>query len=163
MSGFLEARPRVGYYYSGKSKNKLMTDKLRQYVVKDYMSPPVIVKEDMTVYDAICTIFLEDAGTLFITNEHNDFIGVCSRKDLLRASMIGENIHTMPISVNMSRMPNLTYLEEDELIIYAADQMIEKEIDSIPIVKNKGNNKYQVTGRISKTTIAKLFVSLFKE
>ena len=46
----------------------------------------------------------------------------------------------MPISVNMSRMPNLTYLEEDELIIYAADQMIEKEIDSIPIVKNKGNN-----------------------
>ena len=38
-----------------------MTDKLRQYVVKDYMSPPVIVKEDMTVYDAICTIFLEDA------------------------------------------------------------------------------------------------------
>ena len=73
----------------------------------------------MTVYDAICTIFLEDAGTLFITNEHNDFIGVCSRKDLLRASMIGEDIHTMPISVNMSRMPNLTYLEEDELIIYA--------------------------------------------
>lgn len=64
--------------------------------------------------------------------------------------MIGEDIHTMPISVNMSRMPNLTYLEEDELIIYAADQMIEKEIDSIPIVKNKGNNKYQVTGRISK-------------
>ena len=39
-----------------------MTDKLRQYVVKDYMSPPVIVKEDMTVYDAICTIFLEDAA-----------------------------------------------------------------------------------------------------
>lgn len=77
--------------------------------------------------------------------------------------MIGEDIHTMPISVNMSRMPNLTYLEEDELIIYAVDQMIEKEIDSIPIVKNKGNNKYQVTGRISKTTIAKLFVSLFKE
>ena len=68
----------------------------------------------------------------------------------------------MPISVNMSRMPNLTYLEEDELI-YMQHRMIEKEIDSIPIVKNKGNNKYQVTGRISKTTIAKLFVSLFKE
>ena len=35
-------------------------------------------------------------------------------------------------------------------LLYTADQMIEKEIDSIPIVKNKGNNKYQVTGRISK-------------
>ena len=33
---------------------------------------------------------LEDVSTLFITNENNDFVGVCSRKDLLRASMIGE-------------------------------------------------------------------------
>ena len=29
----------------------------------------------MTVYDAICTIFLEDVSTLFITNENNDFVG----------------------------------------------------------------------------------------
>ncbi|PNY98812.1 transcriptional repressor CcpN, partial [Staphylococcus warneri] len=163
MSGFLEARPRVGYYYSGKSKNKIIHEQLRQYVVKDYMSQPVVVKEDMSVYDAICTIFLEDAGTLFITNDDNDFIGVCSRKDLLRASMIGNDIHTMPISVNMTRMPNLTYLEESELIIYAANQMIDKEIDAIPIVRSKDNQKFEVVGRISKTTITKLFVSLFKE
>ncbi|HBY82911.1 MULTISPECIES: helix-turn-helix transcriptional regulator [Staphylococcus] len=163
MSGFLEARPRVGYYYSGKSKNKIIHEQLRQYVVKDYMSQPVVVKEDMSVYDAICTIFLEDAGTLFITNKDNDFIGVCSRKDLLRASMIGNDIHTMPISVNMTRMPNLTYLEESELIIYAANQMIDKEIDAIPIVRLKDNQKFEVVGRISKTTITKLFVSLFKE
>lgn len=163
MSGFLEARPRVGYYYSGKSKNKIIHEQLRQYVVKDYMSQPVVVKEDMSVYDAICTIFLEDAGTLFITNKDNDFIGVCSRKDLLRASMIGNDIHTMPISVNMTRMPNLTYLEEGELIIYAANQMIDKEIDAIPIVRLKDNQKFEVVGRISKTTITKLFVSLFKE
>ena len=37
-------------------------------LLKTICSPPVIVKEDMTVYDAICTIFLEDAGTLFITS-----------------------------------------------------------------------------------------------
>ncbi|MGV1143153.1 hypothetical protein ACV56Z_01420 [Staphylococcus aureus] len=30
-------------------------------------------------------------------NEDNDFVGVCSRKDLLRASMIGADIHTVPI------------------------------------------------------------------
>ena len=53
---------------------------------------------------------LEDVSTLFITNENNDFVGVCSRKDL-RASMIGEDIHTMPISVNMTRMPNVSYLK----------------------------------------------------
>lgn len=163
MSGFIEARPRVGYYYSGKSKSKIINEQLRQYVVKDYMSQPVVIKEEMSVYDAICTIFLEDAGTLFITNNDNDFVGVCSRKDLLRASMIGEDIHTMPISVNMTRMPHVTYLEEEELVIYAANQMIDNEIDSLPIVRKKDNKKYEVIGRISKTTITKLFVSLFKE
>ena len=39
--------------------------------------------------------------------------------------------------------------------------MIDKEIDSIPVVRKK--SKYKVVGRISKTTITKLFVSLFKE
>ncbi|MEJ7530393.1 helix-turn-helix domain-containing protein, partial [Staphylococcus hominis] len=29
MSGFIEARPRVGYYYSGKSKNKIINEQLR--------------------------------------------------------------------------------------------------------------------------------------
>ncbi len=137
MSGFFsEARPRVGYYYSGKSKGKFFNEKLRQFEVKDYMSL-VVLRESTTVYDAICTIFLEDVSTLFIINEDNDFVGVCSRKDLLRASMIGADIHTVPISVNMTRMPNVTYLEESELVIYAADRMIEKEIDSIPIVRKK--------------------------
>ncbi|MBV5221791.1 helix-turn-helix transcriptional regulator [Staphylococcus hominis] len=163
MSGFIEARPRVGYYYSGKSKNKLINDHLRQYIIKDYMSLPVIVKEDTTIYDAICTIFLEDTGTLFITNQKDELIGVSSRKDLLRASMIGQDIHTMPISVIMSRMPNIVYLKEEDLVIYAASQMIDKEIDSIPVVRKKENSKYKVVGRISKTTITKLFVSLFKE
>ena len=41
--------------------------------------------------------------------------------------------------------------------------MIEKEIDALPVVRKKDNNKYEVVGRISKTTITKLFVSLFKE
>lgn len=90
-------------------------------------------------------------------------IGVSSRKDLLRASMIGQDIHTMPISIIMSRMPNIVYLKEEDLVIYAASQMIDKEIDSIPVVRKKENSKYKVVGRISKTTITKLFVSLFKE
>ena len=42
--------------------------------------------------------FLEDVSTLFIINENNDFVGVCSRKDLLRASMI-EQIFIQYLSV----------------------------------------------------------------
>ena len=60
-------------------------------------------------------------------------------------------------------MAKWTYLAESELIIYAVKQMIDKEIDAIPIVRSKDNQKFEVVGRISKTTITKLFVSLFKE
>lgn len=163
MSGILEARPRVGYYYSGKPQNKLIADELKQYVVKDYASHPVVVKSETSVYDAICTIFLEDVSTLFVINSNGDFMGVCSRKDLLRASMIGDDIHTMPVNIIMTRMPNLSFILEDEKVIHAANLMIEKEIDSLPIVVKKDNDKYEVKGRISKTTITKIFVSLLNE
>lgn len=163
MSGILEARPRVGYYYTGKPKNKLISDQLKKYVVKDYLSQPVVVKNEMSVYDAICTIFLEDVSTLFVINEDGDFIGVCSRKDLLRASMIGDDIHSMPVNIVMTRMPNLNYILENERVVYAANLMIEKEIDSLPIVNKKDNGKFEVKGRISKTTITNIFVSLFNE
>ena len=53
MSGFIEARPRVGYFYSGKSKNKIINEKLRKYVVKDYMSHPVVIKENMSYREFI--------------------------------------------------------------------------------------------------------------
>ncbi|QDW98700.1 helix-turn-helix transcriptional regulator [Staphylococcus agnetis] len=163
MAGYLEARPRVGYFYSGKSSSQLLTEQLKHYIVKDYQSHPVILKSDVTVYDAICAIFIEDVGTLFIVNEDNDLVGVCSRKDLLRASMAGQDIHNIPVHIIMTRMPNIVLLEEGDLLLYAARQMISKEIDSIPIVKSKGDGKYAVTGRISKTTITKLFVSLFDQ
>ena len=117
----------------------------------------------MSIYDAICTIFMEDVSTLFIINEKGDFVGVCSRKDLLRASMMGEDIHTTPVDIIMTRMPNLSYISMDDKVIYAAQLMIEKEIDSLPIVQQKENGNLEIKGRISKTTITKLFVSLFKE
>ena len=53
MSGFIEARPRVGYFYTGKSKNKIINEKLRKYVVKDYMSHPVVIKEKFEVIGRI--------------------------------------------------------------------------------------------------------------
>ena len=37
----------------------------------------------------------------------------------------------------MSRMPNIVYLEEEDLVIYAASQMIDKEIDSIPLLEKR--------------------------
>ena len=87
MSGFLEARPRVGYFYTGKTGTQLLADKLKKLQVKDFQSIPVVIHENVSVYDAICTMFLEDVGTLFVVDRDAVLVGVLSRKDLLRASI----------------------------------------------------------------------------
>ena len=45
----------------------------------------MVIHENVSVYDAICTMFLEDVGTLFVVDDNAILVGVLSRKDLLRA------------------------------------------------------------------------------
>ena len=76
MAGFLEARPRVGYFFTGKTGSELLSEKIKKYKVHDFQQIPIVVKEDVSVYDAISTMFLEDVGTLFVVNDHACLTGV---------------------------------------------------------------------------------------
>src|SRR5690606_10308581 len=60
MAGYLEARPRVGYFYTGKTGQQLLADKIKKIKVRDYQSIPVVINESISVYDAIVTMFLEE-------------------------------------------------------------------------------------------------------
>jgi DeoR family transcriptional regulator, catabolite repression regulator len=159
MSGYLDARPRVGYFYTGKSGNQLLTENLQKIRVKDYNSIPVLVKENVSVYDAICTMFLEDVGTLFVVDQNSLLVGVLSRKDLLRASIGKQELTALPINIIMTRMPNITMCEMDDNLIDVAKLLIDKQIDALPIVR-PSENGYEVIGRITKTNITKAFVAL---
>lgn len=162
MAGFLEARPRVGYFYSGKSGTQLLTDNLTKLVVKDYQSIPVVVSDGISVYDAICTMFLEDVGTLFVVDHQSHLVGVLSRKDLLRASIGKQDLTTIPVNIIMTRMPNITTCTKDDLLIEVAKKLIIKQIDALPVVKETENG-IEVVGRITKTNITKALVSLATE
>lgn len=162
MAGFLDARPRVGYFYTGKSGTQLLTENLQKIYVKDYQSIPVVVNENVSVYDAICTMFLEDVGTLFVVDTNSLLVGVVSRKDLLRASIGKQELITIPVHIIMTRMPNITMCERDDLLIDIARKLIEKQIDAIPVVR-KTDKGYEVIGRITKTNITKAFVALGEE
>ena len=159
MAGYLEARPRVGYFFTGKTGSELLTEKVKQYKVKDFQSVPVIVKEDDSVYDAITSMFLGDVGTLFVVDEVGVLSGVLSRKDLLRASIGNQDLNAVPVHIIMTRMPNIAVCYQDDLLIEAAKTLIDKQIDGLPVVK-KTDNGLQVIGRITKTTITKAFVEL---
>ena len=162
MSGFLDARPRVGYFYTGKSSTQLLTENLQKIYVKDYQSIPVVVKENISVYDAICTMFLEDVGTLFVVDQSSILVGVLSRKDLLRASIGKQELSTIPVNIIMTRMPNITMCEREDSLIDIAKKLIEKQIDALPVVR-KTDKGYEVIGRVTKTNITKAFVSLGNE
>src|SRR5690625_7757349 len=104
MAGYLDSRPRVGYFFTGKTGSELLTEKVKKYKVKEYQSVPVVVKDDASVYDAISTMFLGDVGTLFVINEHNCLSGVLSRKDLLRASLGNQDLNKIPVHIIMTRI-----------------------------------------------------------
>ncbi len=159
MAGYLDARPRVGYFYTGKTETQLLTDNLKKLLVGDYQSIPVVVSEGVTVYDAICTMFLEDVGTLFVVDKESLLVGVLSRKDLLRASLGKQDLTTIPVHIIMTRMPNITVCTKEDYLIDVAEKLIEKQIDALPIVKQTDKG-YEVVGRITKTNITKAFVAL---
>ncbi|WP_419159463.1 helix-turn-helix transcriptional regulator [Rossellomorea sp. BNER] len=163
MAGFLDARPRVGYFYTGKTGTQLLTENLKKIYVKQFQSIPVVVPENVSVYDAICTMFLEDVGTLFVVDKNSYLVGVLSRKDLLRASIGKQELSTLPVNIIMTRMPNITTCEKDDLLIAVAKDLIDKQIDAVPVVKKTSKGDLEVTGRITKTNITKAFVSLADE
>jgi len=165
MSGLLEARPRVGYSFSGKSKNDaLVADRLRRLRVGDFKSIPIVVREETNLYDAIVTMFLEDVGSLTVVSEGGVLEGVVSRKDLLKASLGKSDVHQVPVGVVMTRMPNIIWTTSDEPVLLAARKVIQHQIDSLPVVKtfvdSLGKEKLEVIGRFTKTNITGILVEL---
>ncbi|MFG6121092.1 MULTISPECIES: helix-turn-helix transcriptional regulator [Thalassobacillus] len=162
MAGFLDARPRVGYFFTGKTGSELLTEKLKKFKVHEYQSIPIVVEEDVSVYDAICTMFLEDVGTLFVVDNKSMLLGVLSRKDLLRASIGNQDLNSIPVHIIMTRMPNITVCRKDDLLLDAAQKLIDKQIDGLPIVKDVDDG-LEVIGRITKTNMTKALVELGRD
>ncbi len=161
MAGILDARPKVGYFFTGRTKLSYVSDTIKNILVKDVLSVPVVLDEETSLYDAIVFIFLEDVSTLYVTNE-GILTGVVSRKDFLRSAIGGTDLHQVPIGVIMTRMPNIIYTKEEDSVLSAAIKLIEHQIDSIPVVEDvDGDEKnLRVIGRVTKTTITRLFVEL---
>ncbi|MGX1192856.1 CBS domain-containing protein/biotin operon repressor [Metabacillus sp. SLBN-84] len=159
MAGYLEARPRVGYFYTGKTGAGMLSDKLKKLQVKDFQSIPVVVNENVSVYDAIVTMFLEDVGTLFVVDQGSILVGVLSRKDLLRASIGKQELASIPVNIIMTRMPNITMCSREDNIVDVAKYLIHKQIDAIPVIKETDKG-FEVTGRITKTNMTKILVGL---
>ena len=160
MLGVLDARPNVGYYYVGLSKETQTAERLKSFLVSDVLSQAVVVNGDTSLYDTIVTIFTEDVGTILVC-DNSYLVGVVSRKDLLRASMGQTDSHTRPISMIMTPVSKVITVEPTDTLVEAAQKMIDYEVDCLPVVVREdveNKKRLKVVGRVSKTTVAKVFL-----
>ena len=140
-----------GYSYN----NKCTTIKVR-----DCMSPQNSIDIRTSVYDAIIHLFNYDLGTLVVV-ENEKLVGIISRKDLLKATLNKKNIEKTPVSMIMTRMPNIVHCFEDDNIKEAIEKLIKHEIDSLPVLR-KEKGKLSLVGRFTKTNVTKLFYQELK-
>ena len=136
-----------------------MYKELIDLVVRDYQSVPTVLSEKASAYDAMVALFVANVGSLCIIDENNALTGVVSRKDLLKLALNGSNVKEYPVSIIMTRMPNIVMTTPDESLWSAARKLIVHEVDALPITK-KLDEGYEVIGRFTKTNVAKAFVDL---
>ena len=144
--GLIFSKTKKGYSY----KKQCTPNK-----VKDVMSPQNSIDVKTSVYDAIIHLFNHDLGTLLVTDAEN-LVGIISRKDLLKSVLNGKNIEKIPVTMIMTRMPNLICCYEDDEILDVIKKLIDHEIDAIPVIR-KENDKIKVVGRFTKTNVTKLY------
>lgn len=159
MIEVLDAKPRVGYFYVGRTSFNDIYTKLENILVEEIYSVPIVLEDTTLVYDIVVTMFVEDVGSIFLSND-GELSGVVSRKDIIKFLMGGKDLYTVPVSIIMTRMPHIIYTTPDKSALSAAKKLIDNEIDSIPVLEIRKEKELHVIGRITKTNITRLFVEL---
>jgi CBS domain-containing protein len=159
MIGIIGARPKVGYFYTGKSGLTILTEDFKKLKVKDFMSLPFSVDIKTSIYDVVVNLFMEDISSMFIT-EDGYLAGIVSRKDLIRFTLGNSDIKKTPISIIMSRMPNIVHISKEDSVYNAANLIVTRGFDSLPVVEEVGDEQFKIVGRFTKTNVTRLFVDI---
>ena len=124
------------------------------------MGIAITAKSTASYSEVLSKLFIYDVGTIFIVNEENHLVGVTSRKDMLKLAR-NADADSLPIALAMTRVPNVIYIHEDELVSDALRKIILHEIDCLPVVREDNGNKI-IVGKVSKTTLIKLLLEILE-
>ncbi|WP_373484241.1 helix-turn-helix transcriptional regulator [Acetobacterium sp.] len=165
MMGILEAKRKVGYYYTGRSLLNILGSYIKTINVMDIQTEPTVVEETSSIYDGIITMFTKNAGTLYVV-DGKYLSGIVSRKDFIKAMIGRKEVESLPIPMIMTRMPNIIYLEPTETVYDAAYKTMFYEVESLPVVTKeideKGASRLVLIGKVSRTNITRYVVNMGK-
>ncbi len=163
MANILDAKPRVGYFFSTGGYNFRSLKELYSIKVDEIKAVPVVASDQTSVYDVIVMLFTEDVDTVFIRNDDNLLSGLVSKKDLLKITIGDTDPVSIPVSVIMTRIQHLQVCFSGDTLYQAASKMMEYSIDTLPVVETTGEGRdYKILGRISRDSILRAIVD-FRE
>ncbi len=159
MAGYLDAKPHVGYFFKAEKAHAFFAGAIQKLLVRDYTAIPIVIADTNSVYDAVVMMFTEAVGTLMVVRKEK-LQGVVSRKDLLKTAIGGRDTRDIPITMAMTRVPHVVYVEMDDPLLSAARKMITHAVDALPVVQGLPDGSLEVVGRVTKTTVTRAFVDL---
>lgn len=145
LAGILEATPKIGYTYSGQTALPILFMDAFKTPISEVMRQPILIESKESIHEAITALFMYDADTLYVIDQDKHFLGMLSRKDLLRASL-NQHIQKTPVAVCMTRRAHLIEGHETMILEEAATYLEEYEIESLPILSEKTD---QIVGTIT--------------
>ena len=160
-AGIINGKPRVGYRFQEDHPLNSIADFLGRILVKDYMGAAPLVEVGVSVYDAAVQMFELDVGSLFVVNEAGILEGIVSRKDLLKIAVGFGDVRSLPVTVAMTRMPNVVTVGPEDPIWGAIKELNDHKIDSLPVgfmEEKEGVHQFKVIGRFTKTSIVRILI-----
>jgi DeoR family transcriptional regulator, catabolite repression regulator len=154
MLGLLDAKPKVGYFPgSAYRADSQALSGFQSLKVRDVQAVPVNVAETQSVHDAVVTLFTENASVLLVVDGQQLIVGIVTPKDLLKVTLGNPNADTIPVSMVMTRYPNIVTVEPDDYVAEAVRRMVAHELDCLPVVREGSR---ETTGWITKTQVVSL-------
>ncbi|RXZ84757.1 CBS domain-containing protein [Paenibacillaceae bacterium] len=162
MLGLLDAKPKVGYFL-GKAyrQDNAALQTFKTLKVRQVQGVPVNIGDTLSVHDAVVTLFMENADTLLVLNEHKRFAGIVTPKDLLKVTLGNPNSGAIPVSMVMTRFPNIVTVMPDDPVTEAVRKMIINQVDCLPvIVEGEDGQGPEAVGSVTKTNVVHLLKDL---
>ncbi|CAM4314016.1 helix-turn-helix transcriptional regulator [Paenibacillus alkaliterrae] len=159
MLGLLDAKPKVGYFLGNTYRSS--GEPLQQFhalKVKEVQGVPVNVPDSLSVHDAVITLFTENADTLLVVNDQKRFVGIVTPKDLLKITLGNTGSAAIPVSMVMTRYPNIVTLMPDDSVMDAIRKMSLHQVDCLPVIMSREEQAAdpEVTGWVSKSNIIRM-------